>query len=260
LLAAFFIYTFGRKTRYANPACFKLTDMHLFYTPDIAGNEYTLNPEESKHCVRVLRLKEGDEVSLIDGCGGFYSGLISRADAKGCEVKITGKTEEYGKRKFRLHVAVAPTKNIDRTEWMLEKCTEIGTDEFTMLDSAHSERRSVKEERLEKVIISAVKQSLKAYVPQLHPMTDFKRFVNSQRAGQKFIAHCNPGEKKHLSEVYTPGADAVILIGPEGDFSEEEVQWAVEAGFLPVTLGESRLRTETAGVVACHSINFMNKV
>lgn len=234
--------------------------MHLFYTPDIKGESYRLSPEESKHCVRVLRLREGDEISLIDGRGGFYTGEISRAEARGCEVKITGKTEEYGKRNFRLHVAVAPTKNIDRMEWMLEKCTEIGTDEFTMIDSAHSERKVVKEERLEKVIVSAVKQSLKAYVPQLHPVTDFRCFVNSQKEGQKFIAHCNPGEKKHLNDVYVPGADAVILIGPEGDFSEEEVKWAEEAGFLPVTLGESRLRTETAGVVACHSINFMNKV
>lgn len=234
--------------------------MHLFYTPDIKGESYCLSPEESKHCVRVLRLREGDEISLIDGRGGFYSGEISKAEVRGCEVRITGKTEEYGKRKFRLHVAVAPTKNIDRMEWMLEKCTEVGTDEFTMIDSAHSERKVVKEERLEKVIVSAVKQSLKAYVPQLHPMTDFRRFVNSQKEGQKFIAHCNPGEKKHLSDVYVPGSDAVILIGPEGDFSEEEVKWAEDAGFLPVTLGESRLRTETAGVVACHSINFMNKV
>lgn len=234
--------------------------MHLFYTPNVTGSNYVLNPEESKHCVRVLRLKEGDGISLIDGRGGFYSGVISKAEAKGCEVKITAKTEEYGKRPFRLHVAVAPTKNIDRTEWMLEKCTEIGTDEFTMIESAHSERRVVKEERLEKVIVSAVKQSLKAYVPRLNPVTDFKHFIRTQKEGQKFIAHCNPGEKKHLGDVYVPGSDAVILIGPEGDFSEEEVQWALDAGFIPVTLGESRLRTETAGVVACHSINFMNKV
>ncbi len=234
--------------------------MHLFYTPNVTGSNYVLNPEESKHCVRVLRLKEGDGISLIDGRGGFYSGVISRAEAKGCEVKITAKTEEYGKRPFRLHVAVAPTKNIDRTEWMLEKCTEIGTDEFTMIESAHSERRVVKEERLEKVIVSAVKQSLKAYVPRLNPVTDFKHFIRTQKEGQKFIAHCNPGDKKHLGDVYVPGSDAVILIGPEGDFSEEEVQWALDAGFIPVTLGESRLRTETAGVVACHSINFMNKV
>ncbi len=234
--------------------------MHLFYTPNVTGSNYVLNPEESKHCVRVLRLKEGDGISLIDGRGGFYSGVISRAEAKGCEVKITAKTEEYGKRPFRLHVAVAPTKNIDRTEWMLEKCTEIGTDEFTMIESAHSERRVVKEERLEKVIVSAVKQSLNAYVARLNPVTDFKHFIRTQKEGQKFIAHCNPGEKKHLGDVYVPGSDAVILIGPEGDFSEEEVQWALDAGFIPVTLGESRLRTETAGVVACHSINFMNKV
>lgn len=234
--------------------------MHLFYTPDIEGGIYCLNAEESKHCVRVLRLKEGDEISLIDGCGGLYSGVILRAGAKGCEVKIVSEMKEYGKRDFSLHMAVAPTKNIDRTEWMLEKCTEIGVDAFTMIDSAHSERKTVKEERLEKVIVSAVKQSLKAYMPRLNPMVEFKDFVRSVTGGQKFIAHCNPGEKKHLSEVYRPGADAVILIGPEGDFSEEEVKLAVEAGFIPITLGQSRLRTETAGVVACHSINFINRV
>ncbi|WP_251620079.1 16S rRNA (uracil(1498)-N(3))-methyltransferase [Odoribacter lunatus] len=234
--------------------------MHLFYTPDITGDNYTLNPEESKHCVRVLRLQEGDEISLIDGQGGFYTGRIIRAEAKGCEVKIISRTKQYGKRPFRLHIAVAPTKNIDRTEWMLEKCTEIGTDEFTLINSAHSERKIVKEERLEKVIIAAVKQSLKAYVPRLQPMTDFKQFITSVKEEQKYIAHCHPGEKKHLSEIYTPGTNAVILIGPEGDFSEEEVKWALEAGFVPITLGESRLRTETAGVVACHSINFINKV
>lgn len=234
--------------------------MHLFYTPDIEGDIYRLNPEESKHCVRVLRLKEGDEISLIDGRGGYYSGVILLAETKGCEVKIVSKTEEYGKRDFRLHLAVAPTKNIDRTEWMLEKCTEIGTDEFTMIDSFHSERKTVKRERLEKVIVAAVKQSLKAYVPRLNPMADLKRFIGSVKEKQRFIAHCHAGEKAHLSEVYKPGADAVILIGPEGDFSEEEVELAIQAGFLPITLGNSRLRTETAGVVACHSINFINKV
>ncbi len=234
--------------------------MHLFYTPDIEGETYRLSPEESKHCVRVLRLNEGDEISLIDGRGGFYSGQISRAEVKGCEVKITAKTEDYGKRPFRFHLAVAPTKNIDRTEWMLEKCTEIGTDEFTMIESARSERKIVKEERLEKVVVSAVKQSLKAYVPRLNPVTEFKHFIRAQKEGQKFIAHCNPGEKQHLGDVYVPGSDAVILIGPEGDFSEEEVRYALDAGFIPVTLGESRLRTETAGVVACHSINFINRV
>lgn len=234
--------------------------MHLFYTPDIESDIYRLSTEESRHCIRVLRLGEGDEISLVDGRGGFYTGEITVGEVKNCEVKIIRKVSDYGKRPFHLHIAVAPTKNIDRTEWMLEKCTEIGTDEFTMLFTAHSERKEVKQERLEKVIISAMKQSLKAYKPNLNVLTDFKIFVSSCKQGQRFIAHCNEGVKKRLDEVYIPGSDAVILIGPEGDFSEEEVEMAVKFGFVPVTLGESRLRTETAGVVACHSINFMNRL
>lgn len=234
--------------------------MHLFYTPDIQNETYCLSADESKHCIRVLRLGEGDELCLVDGRGGFYTGIITCADVKGCEVKIVRKEEEYGKRSFHLHLAVAPTKNIDRMEWMLEKCTEIGTGEFTMLAAAHSERREVKCERLEKVIVAAMKQSLKAYKPRLNGMTGFRSFIASCGSGQRFIAHCNEGEKRRLEEVYHPGSDAVVLIGPEGDFSPEEVQMALAAGFVPVTLGESRLRTETAGIVACHSINFMNKV
>lgn len=234
--------------------------MHLFYTPDIQGMTYMLNPEESKHCVRVLRLTEGEEISLVDGKGNWYNGVITLADAKGCRVECREKIENFGCRDFRLHLAVAPTKNIDRIEWMLEKCTEMGVDEITMLSTAHSERKVVKDERLEKVIISAMKQSLKAYLPKLNPMTDFKRFIVSGRETQKFIAHCNEGEKKRLDELYRPGNDVVILIGPEGDFSDEEVKMAFQSGFMPVTLGQSRLRTETAGLVACHSIDFMNRV
>lgn len=234
--------------------------MHLFYTPDIKDMVYTLNPEESKHCVRVLRLAEGEAVSLVDGRGNWYNGVITLADAKGCRVECREKIENHGRRDFRLHLAVAPTKNIDRTEWMLEKCTEMGIDEITMLNTCHSERKVVKDERLEKVIVAAMKQSLKAYLPQLNPMTGFKSFVASCRETHKFIAHCNEGEKKRLDELYCIGNDVVILIGPEGDFSEEEVEIARQSGFIPVSLGESRLRTETAGIVACHSINFMNRV
>lgn len=234
--------------------------MHLFYTPDIEGDIYTLNPEESKHCVRVLRLSEGMSVALVDGCGNWYDGMIQRADAKGCRVEIIKKTENYGRRPFRLHLAVAPTKNMDRTEWMLEKCTEMGIDEITMLDTEHSERKVVKDERLEKVVVAAMKQSLKAYLPRLNPMTELGRFVRECRETQKFIAHCHEGEKQRLDEVYRPGNDVVILIGPEGDFSGKEVRMALDAGFIPVSLGNSRLRTETAGIVACHSIDFLNKV
>lgn len=234
--------------------------MHLFYTPDIHGDEYVLNPEESKHCVRVLRLAAGENVVLVDGCGNWCNGVIVRAEIKGCQVRITDRVRDYGKRPFHLHLAIAPTKNIDRIEWMLEKCTEIGIDEISLLNTAHSERKVVKEERLEKVIVAAMKQSLKAYLPHLNPMADFRQFIASCGEKQKFIAHCHPGKKQRLDDVYRLGNDVVILIGPEGDFSEEEVTVAREYGFVPVTLGNSRLRTETAGIVACHSINFMNRV
>lgn len=233
--------------------------MNLFYTPDMTGEYYTLNPEESKHCVRVLRFSEGEPVALVDGYGNWYNGVVDRADVKGCGVRILERKERYGQRPFHLHLGVAPTKNIDRVEWMLEKCTEMGIDEITMLNTEHSERKVVKEERLEKVIVAAMKQSLKAYLPKLNPMTDFRTFVNNCRETGKFIAHCHEGEKMRLDEVYRPGDDVVILIGPEGDFSEKEVVLSAEAGFVPVTLGNSRLRTETAGIVACHSINFLNK-
>lgn len=234
--------------------------MHLFYTPDINGNTYTLNADESKHCIRVLRLTKGDVISIVDGKGSFYTCRIVEASPKGCRVECDERVENYGKRPFRLHIAVAPTKNIDRTEWMLEKCTEIGMDEVTMMNTRHSERKIVKDERMEKVLVSAMKQSVKAYLPRLNPMIDFDSFIASCNETHKFIAHCNPGEKKRLDEVYVAGEDAVILIGPEGDFSEEEVQCALKKGFVPITLGESRLRTETAGIVACHSINFLNRV
>lgn len=234
--------------------------MHLFYTPDIEDMDYTLNAEESRHCVRVLRLAEGEDVSLVDGRGNWYNGVVVSANPKGCRVKCHEKIENFGKRDFHLHVAIAPTKNIDRIEWMLEKCTEMGIDEITMLNTAHSERKVVKDERLEKVLVSAMKQSLKAYLPKLNPMTDFKSFVASCGEVQKFIAHCNEGEKKRLDEIYQPGKDVVILIGPEGDFSAEEVGLAGKSGFVSITLGKSRLRTETAGIVACHTIDFMNRV
>lgn len=234
--------------------------MNLFYTPDIEGDYYTLSPEESKHCVRVLRFTEGEPVALVDGRGNWYNGIIDRADAKGCGVRIEEKIEHHGQRPFHLHLAIAPTKNIDRIEWMLEKCTEMGIDEITLLNTEHSERKVVKEERLEKVIIAAMKQSLKAYLPRLNPLTDFRTFISSARETYKLIAHCHPGEKKRLDEAYSAGSDVVILIGPEGDFSEQEVALAEAHGFLAITLGNSRLRTETAGIVACHSIDFMNKV
>ncbi len=232
--------------------------MYLFYVPNIA-HENVLTPEESQHCVKVLRLAVGDKILLTDGVGGIYEAQITYTNPKRCEFEVINKQEEVGKRPFRLHVAIAPTKNIDRLEWMIEKCTEIGIDEITPLLCRFSERKVIKPERLHKVMVSAAKQSLKAYVPKLNELTTFADLIANATEPQKFIAHCYKDEKKLLQHALQPKQDMLILIGPEGDFSEEEVAKALQAGFVPVSLGSSRLRTETAGVVACHTAAIVNE-
>jgi 16S rRNA (uracil1498-N3)-methyltransferase len=234
--------------------------MHLFFTPDLNGNHYTLNETESKHCVRVLRLNEGDKIQLVDGKGSFFEAVIVAAHPKACQVEITDAQHGVGKRDFRLHIAIGPTKSIDRFEWFLEKTTEIGIDEITPLLCRYSERKSIKPVRLGNIITSAMKQSLKAYRPVLNEMTSFRDFVSQDFDGGKYIAHCGPAERKLFSHILPKGKDALILIGPEGDFSPEEIQLALNNGFHPVSLGESRLRTETAGVVACHTVNLINEL
>ncbi|MDR0413811.1 MAG: 16S rRNA (uracil(1498)-N(3))-methyltransferase [Prevotellaceae bacterium] len=225
--------------------------MHLFYTPDISGDTYTLSEEESQHCTRVLRLGAGDAVHLTDGRGGLYEARIADAHAKRCTVRITNVQREVGRRSGYLHVALAPTKNIERYEWFLEKATEIGVDEITPLLCERSERKVVKAERLEKVITAAVKQSLKAYHPTLHPMQSFAAFAAQPFDGVKCIAHCMASQKIPLQNAVQPCGRTLTLIGPEGDFSPTEVALARQNGFVEVSLGNSRLRTETAGVVAC---------
>ena len=232
--------------------------MHLFYTPDIAERN-ELPSEEAAHAVRVLRLQPGDVISLTDGKGYFYEAEISTANQKRCLVNIRSKAEQPRLWKGHLHLAMAPTKNLDRIEWFAEKATEIGFDELTFLNCRYSERKVIKTERIEKILVSAIKQSLKANKPVLNEMTDFQKFIAREFKGQKFICHCYEGEKPLLKEALTPGEDALILIGPEGDFSEEEVAKAIEAGFQPVSLGKSRLRTETAALVAAHTLNLFNQ-
>lgn len=231
--------------------------MQVFYTPDIAVNA-ELPEEEAGHCVRVLRLSEGDEIRLTDGKGFFYRAVIRRAHPKHCEVELLESWQQPALWPFRLHIAVAPTKNMDRMEWFAEKATEIGIDEITCLNCRFSERREIKTARLEKILVSAMKQSLKATLPRLTGMTDFKTFVARPFDGRKFIAHCEEGEKASLKSSYRPGENALILIGPEGDFSPEEIAWALASGFEPISLGESRLRTETAALAACHTIHVLN--
>jgi len=234
--------------------------MHVFYTPDIESNEYTLNEEESKHCIRVLRLSKGSMVSLIDGRGGLYQAEIISDNKKNVIVSVTESVLNYQKRNHYLHIAVAPTKNIDRLEWFLEKATEIGIDEITPVICARSERKVVKEDRLNKVITSAVKQSLQAYHPKLNPYTPISEFLKHDVEGAKLIAHCMEGEpRQYISQVPTDTKRYTILIGPEGDFNAEEVQVALENGYKALTLGNTRLRTETAALAACFEVNYLNR-
>lgn len=232
--------------------------MHVFYTPDIQ-NQPELPEEEAAHAVRVLRLHAGDEVMLTDGKGNFYRAEIATATHKKCLVNLLETIPQPPLWHGHLHIAMAPTKNIDRTEWFVEKATEIGLDELTFLNCRFSERKIIKAERISKILISAIKQSLKARLPRLNEMTDFKNFIHQPFQGQKFIAHCYPGEKPLLKDIISPGQDAVVLIGPEGDFSEEEVVQAESCGFRSISLGRSRLRTETAALVACHILNLTNQ-
>lgn len=233
--------------------------MHVFYTPDIQ-NRAELPAEEAAHAIRVLRLQAGDEVTLTDGKGNFYRAEISAASGKRCLVNILETQPQEPLWLGHLHIAMAPTKNMDRTEWFAEKATEIGFDELTFLNCRFSERKVIKTERIQKILVSAIKQSLKARLPRLNEMTDFNTFVRQPFNGQKFIAHCYEGEKPLLKDILKQGEDALVLIGPEGDFSEEEVKLAIEQGFQPVSLGRSRLRTETAALVACHILNLQNQL
>jgi 16S rRNA (uracil1498-N3)-methyltransferase len=233
--------------------------MQLFYVPKISGAEVILDETESKHAIRVLRLQNGNSVQIIDGKGGFYEAEILDANPKKCKLVIIKSQKEFGKRNFNLHIAIAPTKNIDRFEWFLEKATEIGIDEITPLLTSHSERKTINPERLEKIVVSAMKQSLKAFLPVLNEITPIKQLIINNKSTSKYIAYCDDIQKIHLKDAVIRGQDTLILIGPEGDFSPEEVNLAVENGFKVVTLGVARLRTETAGIVACNIVNLANE-
>jgi 16S rRNA (uracil1498-N3)-methyltransferase len=232
--------------------------MHLFYTPDISGTEYTLSEEESKHAVRVLRLDSGETVQLVDGKGGLYKANVTDPNPKRCKLEITKTVSEFGKKPYHIHIAVAPTKNLDRMEWFIEKAVEIGIDEISFLKCARSERKELKLDRLEKIAVSAMKQSLKAYLPKLNELIPYKTFLaNLDTDSAAYIAHLEEGNRQDLKQIDTSGKSYCILIGPEGDFSLEEIEMALEKGIKPVTLGESRLRTETAALVACHTLNLL---
>ncbi len=233
--------------------------MQLFYVPDLNNNEGFLSPVESRHAIKVLRLSIGDVIYVIDGKGGFFKAKINVPNPKKCLIQIIEKLEDPGKKAFQLHIAIAPTKNIDRTEWFLEKATEIGISRITPILCQRSERKTIKPERLEQILISAMKQSYKAVLPQLDELTSLNQFLKNESTKNKYIAHCNSDNLTLLKDSYSRHSDTLILIGPEGDFSNEEVELAKENGFKEISLGKSRLRTETAAVAACHSVAFANE-
>ena len=234
--------------------------MQLFYNPNILEDtvEISFSKEESRHIVKVLRKSVGDILYITNGFGWLFTSEIINADIKKCIVKVLSKEHKL-KRNYKLHLAVAPTKMNDRFEWFLEKATEIGIDSITPIICDHSERKIVKEERLKKIVESAMKQSLQCYLPTLNEAVSFNNYTKQEFSGQLFIAHCEETERKSLKSQIEANQEVTIMIGPEGDFSIKEIAQALQIGFKPVTLGDTRLRTETAAIVACHSIAFSNE-
>ena len=232
--------------------------MALFYVPDIA-ERWELSEEEAAHALRVLRLSIGAELDITDGKGNLYRAVISSIAGKHCYVEAKEVLPMPKGWNGDIHIAVAPTKNMDRIEWLAEKATEIGLDAITFVNCRFSERKVIKTDRVERIVVSAMKQSLKYSKPVVGDMIDFKKFISQERSGEKYIAHCYDDDKTLLKDVHQPGCDATVLIGPEGDFSPEEVKMAMEAGYKPVSLGNSRLRTETAALAACHILMLKNE-
>jgi 16S rRNA (uracil1498-N3)-methyltransferase len=235
--------------------------MTIFYQPTILET-LALNEEESKHAIRVLRMNMGDEIGVLDGKGTIYHCKITIAKEKKCEVRIVS-SHYTEKRLYKIHLAIAPTKNLDRMEWLVEKCTEMGIDEISFLQTRYSERKEIKIERLHKIAISALKQSQNRHLPVLHEMVKIGEFLkkNKQESidNQRFIGYVSEQYRTPLKQLVTINGSYLILIGPEGDFSEDEITQAISLGFQPVSLGNSRLRTETAGLVACHSFHLLNE-
>ena len=237
-----------------------MKEVRYFYVPNAPQSD-CLPDEEAQHAIRVLRMSEGDSIVLLDGVGNFYDAVITATDKRNCHYKILSSRHEDKYWQGHIHLAMAPTKNIDRTEWTVEKATEIGFDELTFLRCQFSERTQVKDDRIERILVSAMKQSKKAQKPVLNSLTDFRAFIQSQSAVKhKFICHCYEGDKPLLRDVLPKGDDVLVMIGPEGDFSIDEVRMAEAAGFQSVSLGAARLRTETAALVVVHLMNINNSI
>jgi 16S rRNA (uracil1498-N3)-methyltransferase len=234
--------------------------MQLFYNPNIdeTTETFSFDKEESKHIIKVLRKKDSDILFVTNGSGYLFETEITLASDSKCTVKVIS-FEKKPAPKFHLHLAVAPTKMNDRYEWFLEKATEIGVSEITPIICDRSERKVIKNDRFDKIILTAMKQANGLYLPKLNEAVTFKEFLKRESEGLQLIAHCEETEKKTLKQVLKPNESVTLLIGPEGDFSEKEIALAVEKKYAPVSLGNTRLRTETAAIVACHSIVFFNE-
>ena len=232
--------------------------MNLFYTPLIQGDTHLLEEPESKHAIRVLRLPRGERVEPVDGKGGWYEAEIEDDHPKRCLLNILDKKEDYRPLGYSLHLAVAPTKNMERFEWFLEKSTEIGISEITPILCMRSERRQVKMDRLERILIAAMKQSLKAYKPVIHPPIDFEEFIHLDHPGTLGIAACFGSGRVGIDQL-GPEGPYTLMVGPEGDFTGQEVENAIQAGFAPFHLGSSRLRTETAAVYIAAAVSILRQ-
>lgn len=233
--------------------------MHIFYQPDLSAEQILLDEEESKHCVRVLRMQKGDEVQLLDGKGTSAIAQIVDDHPKRCALQIVSTSHTAKSRKYTLHIAVAPTKHFDRIEWFIEKSVEVGIDEITFIECEHSERAKVNLERCEKVAVAAMKQSKQAWLPKINPLTDVKELLKAKREGASFIAWCETGQEQTLDQLLpaSPANDVTIFIGPEGDFTRAEVALALGHKVQPLSFGSSRLRTETAALYACIAMNVL---
>ena len=232
--------------------------MHLFYCPNFK-NVSVLNEQESIHAIKVLRLKKGDIINVVDGLGGFFEAIIVEPHSKKCGLSMISERPFFNEKKYKIHIGIAPAKSNDRNEWFLEKCIEFGVDEVSFINCNRSERKSINMDRMTKLSISAIKQSLNIVAPKLNPVSSLKNFVSTIEADCRFIGHLVEGDKSSLFRCAPPEKSYVVLIGPEGDFDEKEIKFAIENNFVPISLGKNRLRTETAGIAACHILNLINE-
>jgi 16S rRNA (uracil1498-N3)-methyltransferase len=229
--------------------------MQLFYSNQIVGNEIVMGKSDSQHCIRTLRKKIGDQINIVDGMGTYYRAEITHDSASECTLNIIETKSNFDKRNYYIHIAIAPTKSHDRLEWFVEKAVEIGVDEISFIQTSRTERKKIRLDRIEKIAITAMKQTVKATLPKLNELQNFNSFISKSHKNNLFIAHLDESKRESINTHKITENSSLVLIGPEGDFTPAEIDLAVQNNFMPISLGKSRLRTETAGVVACHLLN-----